>query len=124
MKRFVFALLFFAILFLIWQKLFDAQIWSPVLLPSPLQVLNYLKEAARDGTLAHAIVTTMRRLLIGYLVGIIVGLPLGLLTARWKLLHDTIGTIALGLQTLPSVCWVRWRCFGLDKPKPPCCSSS
>jgi NitT/TauT family transport system permease protein len=34
------------------------------------------------------------------------GLPLGLLTARWKLFHDTIGTLALGLQTLPSVCWV------------------
>ena len=24
----------------------------------------------------------------------------------WTLLHDTIGTLALGLQTLPSVCWV------------------
>ena len=45
-------------------------------------------------------------LLIGYFVGIVVGLPLGLLTARWKFLHDTIGMLALGLQTLPSVCWV------------------
>ncbi|HEY8651398.1 MAG TPA: hypothetical protein VIL70_10845 [Chthoniobacterales bacterium] len=48
----------------------------------------------------------MRRLLIGYLVGIVFGLPLGLLTARWNLFRDTIGTMALGLQTLPSVCWV------------------
>ena len=35
-----------------------------------------------------------------------VGLPLGLLTARWTLFRDTLGTTALGLQTLPSVCWV------------------
>ena len=48
----------------------------------------------------------MRRLLIGYLIGLMMGLPLGLLTARWKLFGDTIGTLALGLQTLPSVCWV------------------
>src|SRR5438046_5223885 len=48
----------------------------------------------------------MRRLLIGYFIGIVVGLPLGLLIARWNLLRDTLGTTALGLQTLPSVCWV------------------
>ena len=34
------------------------------------------------------------------------GIPLGLLTARFKLFSDTIGVLALGLQTLPSVCWV------------------
>src|SRR5437588_12475295 len=48
----------------------------------------------------------MRRLLIGYVIGLVGGLPLGLLTARWKVFHDTIGTLALGLQTRPSVCWV------------------
>src|SRR5207245_8309970 len=37
---------------------------------------------------------------------LLVGLPLGLLTACWKVWQDTIGTLALGLQTLPSVCWV------------------
>jgi NitT/TauT family transport system permease protein len=35
-----------------------------------------------------------------------VGLPLGLLTASFRWCHDTIGILALGLQTLPSVCWV------------------
>jgi NitT/TauT family transport system permease protein len=106
MKRFLFAVLFFIFLLFVWQKLYVAHIWSPVLLPSPGQVANYLKEAAADGTLFHATVITMRRLLIGYAVGIVIGLPLGLITARWNLFEDTIGTMALGLQTLPSVCWV------------------
>src|SRR5258708_1833268 len=66
----------------------------------------YLKTSARDGTIVRAPVITMRRLLIGYVIGLIGGLPLGLLTARWELFHDTVGTLALGLQTLPSVCWV------------------
>ena len=106
MKRFLLAALFFAVLLLIWEALFRAKIWSPVLLPSPRQVAVYLEGAAVDGTLVKATIVTMRRLLIGYIIGLVVGLPLGLLTARWKVWQDTIGTLALGLQTLPSVCWV------------------
>src|SRR5690349_23013477 len=106
MKRFLLAALFFAVLLLIWEVLFRAKIWSPVLLPSPRQVAVYLEAAAVDGTLVKATIVTMRRLLIGYIIGVVVGLPLGLLTARWKVWQDTIGALALGLQTLPSVCWV------------------
>ena len=106
MKRFLLAVAFFALLLLIWEAAFRARIWSPVLLPSPRQVAIYLKGAALDGTLLKATMITMRRLLVGYIIGLVAGLPLGLLTARWKLFGDTIGTMALGLQTLPSVCWV------------------
>jgi len=106
MKRFLLAAAFFAVLVLLWEAVFRAKIWSPVLLPSPGQVVTYLESAAADGTLVKATVITMRRLLVGYMIGLIIGLPLGLLTARWKVFGDTIGTLALGLQTLPSVCWV------------------
>ena len=106
MKRFLLAVLFFVFLLFLWEMAFRAKIWSPVLLPSPEQVASYLKSAAMDGTLLHATIVTMRRLLIGYFVGLVLGLPLGLLTARWNLFRDTLGTMALGLQTLPSVCWV------------------
>jgi NitT/TauT family transport system permease protein len=106
MKRLLLAAVFFAVLALLWEGVFRAKVWSPVLLPSPGQVVRYLESAAADGTLFNATVITMRRLIVGYLIGLIMGLPLGLLTARWQLFHDTIGTLALGLQTLPSVCWV------------------
>ena len=106
MKRFLLAAAFFVVLLLIWDVAFRTKIWSPVLLPSPWQVATYLKGAAVDGTLAKATVITMRRLLAGYFIGLVVGPPLGLLTARWKLFRDTIGTMPLGLQTLPSVCSV------------------
>src|SRR4029079_12130085 len=83
-----------------------AQIWSPVLLPSPSSVGQYLLAAIRDGSLFQAAIVTLRRLLLGYFMGLVIGLPLGLLTASSKFVEDTIGVLALGLQTLPSVCWV------------------
>ncbi|HTQ31376.1 MAG TPA: ABC transporter permease [Opitutaceae bacterium] len=106
MKRLVKALLFFAGLILLWQGLCLRHLWSPVLLPSPVSVAEYLEGAVRDGSLAGAALVTLRRLLIGYSCGLAIGLPLGLLTARFNVLNDTLGLLALGLQTLPSVCWV------------------
>jgi sulfonate transport system permease protein len=110
-RRFFSAALFFVVLVLLWQWLYaefvvKRQLWSPMLVPGPRQVWDYLVGAARDGTLWSATLVTMRRLLIGYLIGLIGGIPLGLLTARWTLFRDTLGTLALGFQTLPSICWV------------------
>jgi NitT/TauT family transport system permease protein len=106
MKRALHALIFFGLLGLGWHLLVRAGVWSPVLLPPPKGVAQYLHEAVADGTLPQATLVTMRRLLAGYAIGIVLGLPLGLLTARSKFLEDTLGVLALGLQTLPSVCWV------------------
>ena len=106
MKRVVKVLIFFAGLVLVWEALVRARIWSPVLVPSPLSVARYLWEAAGDGTLESATLVTLKRLILGYVVGLVLGLPLGLLTARFQILEDTLGLMALGLQALPSVCWV------------------
>lgn len=105
MKRFLLASIFFLTLVLLWHVAAVIKD-TPVLFPFPLDVGRYLVDAVKDGTLASSAWTTMTRLLLGYAIGCIIGLPLGLLTARYKVLSDTIGVLALGLQTLPSVCWV------------------
>jgi NitT/TauT family transport system permease protein len=77
-----------------------------VLPPPPGAVAEYVLGAALDGTLAEAIWVTLSRLLTGYAIGLALGLPLGLLTSSSRALEDTVGAMALGLQTLPSVCWI------------------
>src|SRR5947207_6355410 len=106
MRRLLLATLFFAVLVTAWHFLVKAGIYSPVLLPSPQSVGEYLAGAVRDGTLWQATAVTVRRLLVGYFIGILIGLPLGLFTSASKFIEDTIGVLALGLQTLPSVCWI------------------
>ena len=105
MKRALTTTLTFLVLLVIWQELVHAGVWSRVLVPSPLDVGEYYVGAVRDGTLLSAVGVTLKRLLLGYFAGLLLGLPLGLLTARFKFFHDTLGLLALGLQTLPSVCW-------------------
>jgi NitT/TauT family transport system permease protein len=117
MKRLITALVFFAALLAAWQLVCDASIWSPVLVPSPKAVGLYLWENTFKPGDAHgpnpnqwqlffAMGTTMKRLVAGYLIGLLAGVPLGMATARFRPLHDTLGVLALGLQALPSVCWV------------------
>src|SRR4029077_20503250 len=80
MRRALVVVLFFGGLVGLWQLATMSGRWSPVLLPPPLAILDYLWGALRDGTLLEGTGVTLYRLLIGYLIGIVIGLPLGLLT--------------------------------------------
>lgn len=97
---------FFVFVIAVWEAASRAGWWSPVLVPAPLAIGQYLLEALKDGSLLTAGWVTMKRLLLGYIIGLVAGIPLGLLTARFRFAADTLGVLALGLQTLPSVCWV------------------
>lgn len=111
MKHRLISISFFILLIVVWQILSSSGAWSSVLFPSPASVAEYLKGAVMDGTLGSAILITLKRLLIGYFIGLIIGIPLGMLTARSKIANDTLGVIALGFQALPSVCWVPLACL-------------
>ena len=100
------SLVFFLVLLGSWELAARSEIWSPILFPSPTNVWEYIWQSLRDGTLIEATIVTMKRLLIGYGIGLLFGIPLGLLVAKFRMIRDTIGLLALGVQTLPSVCWV------------------
>ena len=105
MRRTAIATLFFIGLIAAWQALALSGRWSPVL-PSPQSVGEYLCVSLKYGTLLGATDVTLRRLFLGYALGLAIGLPLGLLSSKSEFVEDTLGVLALGLQTLPSVCWI------------------
>lgn len=59
-----------------------------------------------DGSLLIAIHVSLQRVLLGYAISLIIGVPLGILLAQAKWAQETIGSLVLGLQTLPSICWL------------------
>jgi len=122
MKRFLLAAAFFAVLVLLWEAAYRTKIWSPVLLPSPKQVVTYLESAAADGTLFKATVVTMRRLVVGYLIGLVMGTSSWAPDGAMETVHDTIGTLALACKHCPASAGCRLRFCGLVKLRRPCFS--
>lgn len=105
MKSWLTGIVFFLLLIALWQWLVTIGVLSHALLPTPVEVAQYFLSAVRDGSLWSAIWVTMRRLGCGYFCGTLIGVPLGFVNARFKVCHDSLGLLALGLQALPSICW-------------------
>lgn len=90
----------------VWQLAYWAGVKPDYVLPSPLDVWGALEEMWLAGTLFEYIWTSISRGILGFLVAIAVGTPLGLVVARVKPVRAAIGPILTGLQSLPSVAWV------------------
>ncbi|MFJ7077332.1 ABC transporter permease [Streptomyces sp. NPDC098781] len=91
----------------IWQLLVSTGVADdPSKLPAPADVWGELREAWLQGTLHEYIWTSVSRGLLGFLLALVIGTPLGLLVARVKFVRAAIGPILSGLQSLPSVAWV------------------
>ncbi|MBP1466607.1 ABC transporter permease [Candidatus Chloroploca sp. M-50] len=110
-------LIFYLILLSIWEGIVRLEIWPPYLFPGPLIVANALWEGVTQGLFLPAALVSLRRLAIGYSISLSLGLVLGLLLGRNKLIQETVGSLVLGMQALPSVCWlplaILW--FGLNE---------
>jgi NitT/TauT family transport system permease protein len=56
--------------------------------------------------LGMALLVSLVRLVIGYALTVLVGALIGLCMWRWDEVDRLLGPVLLGLQALPSVCWV------------------
>ncbi|MEU1528920.1 ABC transporter permease [Streptomyces fagopyri] len=96
-----------ALVLVVWQSLisFDV-VTDPSKLPSPSAVWDEAKTAWLQGTLLGYVWTSVSRGLLGFLLALVIGTPLGLLVARVRFVRAAIGPVLSGLQSLPSVAWV------------------
>ncbi|MFC8228712.1 ABC transporter permease [Streptomyces sp. NPDC057287] len=91
---------------LVWQLLVWAKVTDDYKLPPPSAVWESLTDMWAQGTLLEVIWTSVSRGLLGFVMAVAIGTPLGLLVARVKVVRAAIGPILSGLQSLPSVAWV------------------
>src|SRR5207237_6091703 len=84
----------------------NSGLWPDYLFPGPLAVLNALVDGFQSGQFLQASLVSLQRLAVGYGISLVIGVALGLLIARSRLFEETVGSLVLGLQALPSVCWL------------------
>lgn len=105
MKRAARLIVFYAGLLGLWTLLAELKIWPPYLFPTPWGVGEALYAGFQDHSFLIAIAVSMRRVLIGYAISVVLGMALGLGVASSKFLEETMGGLLVSLQSLPSICW-------------------
>ena len=96
-------ILFYSALIGVWALFAKLHVWPPYIFPTPWGVLETLRSGFSDHSFWIAIAVSMRRMLIGYGISVVLGLALGLGIASNKFLEQTIGGLLVSLQSLPSI---------------------
>lgn len=114
-------IVFLILLVVIWQLFYwlgvdVLMLFKPYSVPSPLGVGERFVELCRDGTLWEAVGNSLLRGIAGFAIAVIIGIIFGLLMNHFKYLQKNLKPFVLGVQTLPSVCWVPFSIlwFGLS----------
>ncbi|MCD7745938.1 MAG: ABC transporter permease [Lachnospiraceae bacterium] len=121
-KKIVTSICFYILLILLWQAIYTLGTgplgwWKSYAMPNPLGVVKSLRKLIVNGTLFNATTYSLRRVLIGFALSLLIGTALGLLISASKFLNRNLKPLMNGIQSLPSVCWVPFAIlwFGLKE---------
>lgn len=121
-KKIIGSIIFAVGLVALWQLLYVAATdwfeWAkPYAVPHPLGVWKSMCALAMNGTLLSAVVNSMLRVLMGFGISIAIGIVFGILIIQSEYLARNLKPLILGIQTLPSICWVPFAIlwFGLGE---------
>lgn len=104
-------IVFLLILLALWQGFYWIsvdllELCKSYAVPSPIGVGERFTQLFSDGTLLEATGNSLLRGISGFAIAVVIGVALGLLMHQIKYLQKNLKPIVLGIQTLPSVCWV------------------
>src|SRR2546422_6026429 len=90
---------------------------SPVILPSPAEVIRSFPSLLRERALLQSIAATLRRVLVGFGLAALVGVPFGIVAGSWRVVEAAGAPLALFGRNLPVAALIPltilW--FGIDE---------
>jgi NitT/TauT family transport system permease protein len=90
---------------------------SPIILPSPAEVVRSFPSLWRDRGLLDSIAATLKRVLAGFGLAALVGVPLGIIAGSWRIFEAGGAPLALFGRNLPVAALIPltilW--FGIDE---------
>jgi len=95
----------------------EERLISPVILPSPAEVIKSFPSLLNDRALVESIAATLKRVLVGFGLAAVVGVPLGILAGSWRVIEAAGAPLALFGRNLPVAALIPltilW--FGIDE---------
>ena len=95
----------------------ESRVVSPVVLPSPGEVLRSIPTLFTERALIASTAATLRRVLAGFGLAIVVGVPLGILAGAYRIFDALTGPMSVFLRNIPvavliplTILW-----FGIDE---------
>ncbi|MCX4911280.1 ABC transporter permease [Streptomyces sp. NBC_00878] len=88
----------------VWQLL--AMTYGSTLVASPRETLSAAEELARDGTLTNSVIASGRRILIGWGLGVLVGVPVGLLVGQIRIVRQFLEPYIEFFRFIPPIAFV------------------
>jgi NitT/TauT family transport system permease protein len=103
MRRAALAILALAVFY---EAVSRSNYFPPVLLPSLVTVAETLVRTLADGSMLHHAAATLYRVLVGFSLAVVFGIPLGILMARSRPVENFVMPLASALMPIPSLAWV------------------
>lgn len=79
---------------------------NPLFLPTPWATWNALGELVQDGTLWHSLLLSSQRILSGWSLGLVVGVPLGLLMGTSRIIRTLLDPYIEFFRFIPPIAFV------------------
>src|SRR5215471_15290143 len=90
---------------------------SPIILPSPAEVVRSFPSLLNDRGLIQSIAATLKRVLVGFGLAAAIGVPLGIVAGSWRVVEAAGAPLALFGRNLPVAALIPltilW--FGIDE---------
>jgi NitT/TauT family transport system permease protein len=74
--------------------------------PSPIEVYGSFAREIHDRTFLLHVALSCRRIVLGFALAALVGVPLGLVMGRFKLVHELFFPVSEVLRPIPAIAWV------------------
>lgn len=79
---------------------------NAVLIPSPGEVLSAFYELLISGELVEHVLVSTKRLVIGYIIAIVIGVPIGMIMARSIVMNNMLDPIIEVLRPISGIAWI------------------
>jgi NitT/TauT family transport system permease protein len=81
-------------------------VFPAVLLPTLPRIASTLLSLLADGTMLWHAFYTLTRVMLGFALAVVIGLPLGIAMARFRAVENFVMPLASALMPIPSLAWV------------------